>query len=114
MGVAIDAAEQCGAEPCWSPLGNKGWRYHNPTGNAAGITSVKLIGGNAGKPKVQVKGKGAGLPLPAALSGSEFFDQDPSVIVQLNSSSPSACWSSTFVASGTTKNTATQFTAKAP
>jgi hypothetical protein len=80
-------------------------------GNAYGITKVALKGGDAGKPKVLVKGRGATLPLPVPLSMFEFFDQDTEIIVQLHSSTPDSCWSSSFDLLSTKKNTATQFKA---
>lgn len=61
-----------------------------------------------------VKGKGAALPLPAPLSGSEFFDQDTEVIVQFHSSTPDRCWTSSFDAPDTKKNDGIQFKAIAP
>lgn len=79
--------------------------------NADGITKVALKGGSASKPTVLVKGTGAGLPLPATLSGSEFFDQDTEVIVQLHPSTPDSCWTSSFGPLSTKKNTGTQFKA---
>jgi hypothetical protein len=113
-GIAVAPAGLCGGVPCWSPVGTKGWKYRNSAGNADAVTQIILLGGVAGKPKLQLKAKGAALPLPAPFSGSAFFDEDPSVILQLHSSSPAACWGSTFEVSGTKKNTATQFKAKTP
>ena len=101
-----------GSGSMWSALGSTGWGYKNSAGNAAGITKLSLKSGATGKSKVQVKGAGMSLPLPAPISGTEFFDQDTAVIVQLYSSSPANCWSSTFTAAK--KNDGTQFKTTAP
>jgi hypothetical protein len=104
----------CGAKPCWQAVSNKGWTYRNKAGNGDGITKARLKGGAAGKPQVQVQAKGTNLPMPAPVSGTEFFDQDPAVIVQLHSSSPVNCWSSTFDDQSTKKNDGVQFKATTP
>jgi hypothetical protein len=113
MGYGIDAGGTCGLFACWKPLGSKGWLYRKLDGNADGITKLAVKGGGAGKPKVLVKGKGVALPLPAPLSGTEFFDQDTQVIIQLHSSTPDNCWSSSFDSSSTKKNDGSQFKAVA-
>jgi len=41
----------------------------------------------------------------------EFYDQDPAVIVQLHSSNPASCWSSTFDAPSTKKSDSFNFKA---
>src|SRR5262249_27131858 len=97
--------------PCWKAVRDLGWAYKNRTGNVYGITKVQLKGGTAGKPQVQVQAKGSSFPMPVPISASEFFDQDPAVIVQLHSSSPAACWSSIFDGSTTKKNDGVEFKA---
>jgi len=47
----------------------------------------------------------------ASFSGMEFYDQDPAVIVQLHSSNPASCWSSTFDAPSTKKSDSFNFKA---
>ena len=111
MGATVAAGGTCGVVPCWSG-GTSGWAYKNGTGNAAGITKLSLKSGGAGKSKLQMKGAGVLLPLPAPISGTKFFDQDAALIVQLYSSSPANCWSSAFTAAK--KNDGTQFKATAP
>jgi hypothetical protein len=59
------------------------------------------------------RGKGGLLPLPAPVSATKFFNQDPAVIVQLSRTDASACWSTTFNTAGTKTNSATQFKARA-
>ncbi len=114
MGASLAPGGMCGTRTCWKAVSGKGWVYKNKTGNAGGITKVQLKGGAPGKPQVQVQGKGTSLPLPAPISGTEFFDQDPAVIVQLYSSSPADCWSSTFDSLSTKKNDGLQFRATTP
>jgi len=114
MGTTVRPGGLCGATPCWSALGSTGWSYKNNTGNADGIMKLSLKAGAAGKPKVQVIGGGTSLPLPTPISGTAFFDQDPAVIVQLYSSSPINCWSSTFDASSTRANNEMRFKAVTP
>jgi hypothetical protein len=114
MGATVAPGGLCGGNPCWSALGTSGWSYKNSAGNGNGITKLSLKGGAVGKPKVQVKGGGTSLPLPAPISGTEFFDQDTQVVVQLHSSSPMNCWSSTFDGSSTKRNDGVQFKAVTP
>ena len=88
MGVTVARGGVCGTTLCWKAVSDKGWSYKNRSGSVDGITKAQLKGGAAGKPQVQVQAKGASLPMPAPVSGTEFFDQDPAVIVQLHSSRP--------------------------
>ena len=46
----------------WSPLGSKGYKYKDQTAAQDGITKIILKGGDAGKSKALVKGKGLNLP----------------------------------------------------
>jgi hypothetical protein len=112
MGALVAPGDTCDAGPCWSARGSSGWVYKNRAGNAAGITKVLLKSGEAGKAKVLVRGAGAALPLPAAASATEFFDQDPAVIVQLHATSPPSCWSSAFATAK--RNDDSHFKATAP
>ena len=112
MGATVVPGGMCGTKPCWKAISDKGWAYKNKLGNGDGITKAHLKGGAPGKPQVQVQAKGSSLPMPAPVSGTEFFDQDPAVIVQLHNSSSANCWSSTFDSSK--KNDGTQFKAVSP
>ena len=114
MGATVAPGGMCGTKPCWKAVSGKGWTYKNKAGNGEGITKAQLKGGDAGKPQAQVQAKGASLPMPAPISVAEFFDQDPAVIVQLHSSSPANCWSSTFDDQSTKKNDGVQFKATTP
>jgi Concanavalin A-like lectin/glucanases superfamily len=113
MGLSLAAGGTCGSFPCWKALGSKGWAYKNKLGNADGVTQLKESGGAPGKPKVKFAGKGANLPLPSPFSfGVQYFEKDPAVIVQLHSSSPTNCWTSSFTTA--TKNDGGSFKAKTP
>jgi len=75
-----------------------------------------LKASDSGKAKAQLKAKGIHLALPSAIGGGEYFDQDPSVIVQLlKRSGPGApvCLTSEFGPGHTIKNEETQFKAVA-
>ena len=91
----------------WKPVSDKGYKYKDPGGSAAGVTNVLLKGGAAGKSKGLVKGKGANLPDPTL--GSLPLP----VTVQLVNSGTNVCLQSTFVSGDIKKNDAAQFKAKA-
>lgn len=107
MQIAVPPGGTCAGKPCWKALKTKGWKYKDKAGANGGITKIKLKAGAAGKSKVLVKAKGAAIPLPAPISGTEFFDQDTTVRVQLFSSA-GACWDSTFTAPASS-NSSDQF-----
>lgn len=92
--------------PGWVSKDPKGWQFKNKTG-INGIQQIKLL---SGKPKVRVKGKGAGLGLPGAFSVDAYFEQDAAVRVQLRNSD-GACWDLELPQASTTKNTAEHFKA---
>jgi hypothetical protein len=99
-----------GGSPGWSDRTPDGWKYSEKEGLADGYRKIDLRTGIGGKTRLKLKAGGAGLPMATPFSGSKYFDQDPSVVVQLLSSEGS-CWSSEFPASGTTRNTASTFSA---
>jgi hypothetical protein len=78
----------CKGKPCWRQTGS-GFRYANPKGNAAGITSVKLSLSPA-RTKISMSGKGAGLDLPLPLAPTS------DVTVQLRRSDAAGCWDAAF------------------
>jgi Glycosyl hydrolases family 18 len=92
-----------GPGPGWRQNGRFGWAYKAKDG----ITRVALRGGDAGKPKVQVKGRGAAvatLTTPLA---------DPiDVTVQLVQNASAVCWSDTYT--GARINNADAFRATRP
>ena len=56
----LPAGGTCGTRPCWKSTA-AGFTYRDAAGGADGITNLVLRGGTAGKAKVLLKGKGAGL-----------------------------------------------------
>jgi hypothetical protein len=96
----------------WESKDPKGWKYKDKTGTEGGVQKAQLKTGDAGKSKAQVKAKGLNLTLPAPVSGTEFFDQDPRVTVQLVNDETPTCWTSEFTTAK--KNTSEQFKAKSP
>ncbi|HEV7735702.1 MAG TPA: hypothetical protein VGR62_26240 [Candidatus Binatia bacterium] len=78
----------CGSKPCWKALGNRGFGYRNASGAPDGLFKMKLLAGTAGKPVIQVNGRGAALPMSSL--GSVALP----LTVQLQASN-GACWEST-------------------
>jgi hypothetical protein len=96
----------------WKATGTKGWKYKDKTGASDGVQSVALKVGAAGKASAQLTARGQSLPDLAPNDGSELFDEDESVVVQLFNGG--ACWGSEFTPAGTKRNEADAFEAKAP
>jgi hypothetical protein len=94
----------------WKNKDPKGWNYKDSAGASAGVKKMLLKPGPAGKTKIKLVAGGTSLPLPGAFSGSEYFDQDPSVVVQLLGEG-GACWTSTFEPAGTKTNAPSGFKA---
>lgn len=81
--LLVDRAGQtCGSQPCWRPIGNapndpqgagKGYRYNDVDITSDGVRKILYKGGDAGRSKVVLIGKGSGLPLtlPSALQSSD-------------------------------------------
>jgi hypothetical protein len=113
MDATIAPAGTCGTRPCWKAVSDRGWSYNNRNGVGNGVNKTTLLGGAAGRPKVQINGKGADLRLPVP-QGIRYFTADTAVIVQLHSSNPPACWSSTFNSPGIVRNDSSQFKAHSP
>ena len=93
----------------WKSGKRNGLRYRDPSGSSDGIRSLTLKAGRRGQSSIQLSGAGDALPLPGP-AGSAYFDQDPSVLVQLRNSS-GACWSSEFPRSLTSVNQQERFRA---
>ena len=85
----------------------KGFKYKSKTGIPAGLTDLKLQAGEAGKAKVQAKGKGAALALPA-------LDLTLPVTIQLlvDDGLSTRCWQNTFTTFD--EDTLEEFKAKGP
>jgi hypothetical protein len=104
--LEIGAALPAGSN--WVALnGDKGFKYKDPAGAQAGITSVLLKAGASGKAKIILKGKGALLPDPTLP-----FTEPVDVTVQLRNTDTSSCWEATY-STPAIKNETGQFKDKA-
>ena len=92
----------------WSPISTKGYKYKDPAGSEDGIQKVILKGGDQGKAKALVKGKGSGLPQPT-LSPSVPLP----VTAQLVNSANNNCFEGVYDSGAVIKNDGVQFKAKA-
>lgn len=91
----------------WRATGTTGYRYKDAAATAAGITKVSLKGSTVNKSKVQVTGKGVGLPdLPLPLIAP--------VTVQLVNETTGLCWGASFSGQELIRNEPDQLKAKAP
>lgn len=97
----------------WANKDPKGWNYNDKTASSDGVKKLQLKPGAAGKSKVKLIAQGLSLPLPAAFSMTELFDQDPDVVVQLLNDE-GMCWTSAFTPARTSKNTPALFKAVGP
>jgi ELWxxDGT repeat protein/cysteine-rich repeat protein len=95
----VPAGGTCGSNPCWKQQG-KTFKYKDNSGSADGIRRITLKELNSGDTKVQFKGKGAALGVPA-------LPLTHIVRVQLHSSD-GLCLTTDFSAPAI-KNTSTQF-----
>jgi hypothetical protein len=75
---------------CWKTLANGGIKYMDGRATHDGTTQI-LVDGK----KAQYAGKQLLLLLPGPVSGSEYFDADPSVTVQLVGPT-GECWSADY------------------
>lgn len=79
----------------WVEIPGKGYRYVDKEMSSDGIKKVILKGGDPGKGKVLVFGKGSGLPLPSLpLGGSSTFD------VQVHIDNAPICFGMSYTAGG--------------
>lgn len=104
--AAIPGDGDCSGVNGWKAAGTSGFKFRNKAGLPAGVNSVSLKAGVAGKAKVIVKGKGSNLDLAAPP-----FPADPAVVVQfLNALGE--CWGSTHA--NPDENTAGSFRDNSP
>ncbi|MFN2427230.1 MAG: hypothetical protein ABR587_12375 [Candidatus Binatia bacterium] len=96
----------------WSNESPRGWTYRDRSASEDGVQQLQLTAGQAGRTRVRLGAKGPGIPMPAAFSSAELFDQNTQVTIQLFNDATSACWTSAFPSS--IVNTATRFKAKTP
>lgn len=89
----------------WKVLSTKGFKYSDPTGSADGVIGAKLLSGAAGKSKLQVKGRGAGIGLPVVPPGEQFFSSPAGVRAQLRTSA--GCFETHFSPAQSTQTSTT-------
>ncbi len=95
----------------WKPAGTKGFLYKDGAASNDGISTIKLLGGAAGKAKLQVKGRGANTPPLVPVSPTQFFNSTTAVTAQLIESDGD-CYETSFIAADTKKNDGKSFKAK--
>jgi hypothetical protein len=90
LASVVPPGGQCGSRPCWSANGAATrYRYRRPGGD--GLRLIRLDSGGDGDAKILLKGKGAGLGLPATFDGAL-----PPVTVQLRRLDAPLCWEARF------------------
>jgi hypothetical protein len=103
--ASIPPGGTCGTRPCWKVLRNRGYKYKDPAGTAAGIRQIRLRStGEDGRTAVIVKGRGANLVPPN-------LPLNLPVTVRLGASN-GECWAGTFSTGGMFRNTSTQFSGR--
>lgn len=90
----------------WAPISTKGYKYKDKAGTSDSIQKVILKGGDPGKAKALVKGKGSGLPDPV------LGNVPLPVVAELVNTSNNICFGSTFDSLDVIKNDTKQFKAK--
>ncbi len=96
----------------WRSYAPNGWSYSDRDGTYFGVQRLLIKPGATGRRKITLTGSGIRLPLPGPAASAAYFDQDPSVVVQLLSSG-GQCWTSEFIPDRTSANTAASFKATA-
>lgn len=103
LSAEAPAGGTCGTRPCWRAVGSAGFRYRDRAGTPDGLTGIRLKPGAAERARLQAKGSGASLTLPA-------LPLTTPLVVQLRRSDGSTCWDATY--NNTLRNDAIQFKAK--
>ena len=75
------------------------------------MQNVLLRSGGLHDARIKLKGVGVNMPLPAPVAPERYFDQDPSVTLQLVNDA-GTCWASQFAAFK--RNQGERFDAKSP
>jgi len=88
--VEIPPGGLCRGRPCWQSKAG-GFVYRDKDATPFGVTQLTLKPGAAGRASVQLKAKGALVPLPPLPSLSGTLD------VQLRNQANGNCWGATFV-----------------
>jgi hypothetical protein len=96
----------------WSISGSTGFKYKDAAATAGGIIRIALKGSAVNKSKLQVTGKGSGLPdLPLPLIAPP---RTPPVIVQLVNETTGVCWGASYSSSQLLRNETEQLKARIP
>jgi hypothetical protein len=93
----------------WTDESPRGVEYAHD-GSSFGVTKLRIKTAADGRTSVKLQAGTEVLQLPAPF-GSEFFDQDGAVTVQLVSSE-GTCWSSSYAPGDTSRNDAESFKAR--
>ncbi len=94
----------------WQAIAATRFQYKDAAGGVNGVQRLR-IDGKANGSKVQLKAKGANVPLPGPVAPDRYFTRDRRVVVQLRNT-VGGCW--TLSLSSDKKNSATEFKAKRP
>ncbi|HYC53446.1 MAG TPA: DUF4215 domain-containing protein, partial [Candidatus Binatia bacterium] len=98
----------------WRWRSDRSISYADPLGQSAGVEKLQIRGPMLeGRSSAKLFAEGSELPLSGPLGDQAYFEQDPSVIVQLRSS-VGGCWGNEFFVERTWRNTPTLFRASAP
>ncbi len=93
----------------WKVLPGKGFKYNDTAVVNSGIKKILLKGGDPGKAKVMVIGKGQSLPIPDL---QQSLDPNSTYDVQVQSTAP-GCWGRSYLA-GQATNVNRKFKLKSP
>jgi hypothetical protein len=104
--IAVPAGTFCAGKPCWAAKPT-GFTYKDKTLAAGGLAQIALKAGIAGKAKIQVKGKGVNLPMPALATLTS------PLTVELKAAAAATCWSARYAFPPAVKNDGVQFKDKA-
>ncbi len=96
----------------WRSNAPRGWLYNDRKGTSFGAQRLLIKTGSTARTRMKLSAGGIYLPLPGP-GGGTYFNQDPSVIVQMLTSG-GHCWTSEFISGNTQSNTTTSFAASAP
>jgi hypothetical protein len=107
------AGDTCSGKPCWKVTGGgTGASFKDKAATSDGVTKMQFAGkpGTGSKISFSAAGTNLAAVLPTPISGTEFFDQDTDVLIQLSTSESAVCWESSFATPA--KNRVDQFSDK--
>jgi hypothetical protein len=96
--------------PPWVLDGDQGYRYRDRSGALGGVSNVRIRTSAGGVSRILFRAAGDSMPLAPAAGTGRYFDQQPSVVVELVAAD-GRCWTSDFSPATTRSNTATLFRA---